>query len=151
MGVSNELWGAIATESRRIEEDVLFSSRGHFEAAARWSRVHFYLGLPASVLACVAGALAFGGETVAAGILAGVVTALTAVLTFLNPNEKANVHHVAGTRFNALRNQSRIFCQVDLLERNDISAARQRLAELADLRDGQGWCVPRMVCQACLT
>ena len=50
-----DLRDSLATEAGRIEEDCLYSARGHFEAAASWRRVHYGIGIPATVLAAVAG------------------------------------------------------------------------------------------------
>ena len=62
------------------------------------------------------------------------VTALVATITFLNPQERANAHHVAGVKFNSLRQQARVFREVDLRTEPIPSQARQRLGELADTR-----------------
>ena len=45
----------IIDEAKRIEEDCLYSAKGHFEAASKWQKIHRYLGLPAVVLAALSG------------------------------------------------------------------------------------------------
>ena len=90
-------------EARRIEEDSLYSAKGHFVAANFWTNFHLWIGVPTAILAAIAGASAlshFGNHHVLAGILAIIVTALTAVTTFLNPNEKASSHRNAGNKYN---------------------------------------------------
>lgn len=124
----------------RIEEDALYSSRGHFAAGKRWSQAHFWVGLPAAIGAAVAGAAAINQNTTAASVTALTVAALTAVLTFLNPSDKASTHHAAGTRYNTLRNRARRFREIDLLREGDsasIDAALKALAtDLAALNEG---------------
>lgn len=126
---------AIGMEAQRVEEDCLYSSRGHFGAAKRWAQAHFWLGLPASVIAALAGATAVSSHPYAAVSLAAVVTALTATLTFLNPSDKASVHHAAGTRFNTVRNEARRFREVTLRMQGETAGLAAQLADLAKQRD----------------
>lgn len=77
----------------------------------------------------------FSDHGTLAGILATVVAALTAVVTFLNPQERANGHHVAGVKFNAVRNQARLFREVDLEEKVVPPDVSDRLRKLAESRD----------------
>lgn len=127
----------IFNEAKRIEEDTLHSSRAHFTASRIWGRVHFWIGLLATILAAGAGASLLSesdkGKMVA-GILALVVTALTSVLTFVNPEAKSNNHLKAGNHYNSLRNGARIFYNVTLKTATDQEAA-QKLAELNITRD----------------
>ncbi|MBV4465789.1 hypothetical protein KVG95_20875 [Pseudomonas sp. SWRI79] len=48
--------GPIAVELRRIEEDCIHSGKAQFNAADRWSRYHYWLGIPSVGLSAVAGA-----------------------------------------------------------------------------------------------
>jgi hypothetical protein len=127
--------GSIALEAQRIEEDALYSSRGHFGAAKRWSRLHFWLGLPAAVGAAIAGAAALNDKAALSAVVAMAVTAMTATLTFLNPSDKANTHHSAGTRFNALRNSARRFREVTMLLGHTPDELAEMLAVIAKDRD----------------
>jgi len=125
-------------EARRIEEDSLYSATGHFVAANFWTNFHLWIGVPTSILAAVAGGSAlsqFDNHNIIAGILAIVVTALTAVTTFLNPNEKANSHRNAGNKYNSLRNKARIFCEIDSCREDSDQEITKQLKELAKRRD----------------
>jgi hypothetical protein len=102
------------TEASRIEEDALYSARSHFEAARTWGNAHLWIGVPAAVLAAIASASAFKDATMLAGSLAIIVAALSAISTFLNPSERAQSHHQAGGKYNALRNRVRIFRELGL-------------------------------------
>jgi hypothetical protein len=126
-------------EARRIEEDSLYSAKGHFVAAIFWTNFHLWIGVPTAILAAIAGASAlsqFDNHNIVAGILAIIVTALTAITTFLNPNEKANSHLNAGNKYNSLRNKARIFCEIDSCgENNSIQELTKQLKELAKQRN----------------
>jgi len=45
---------AIVAEAKRLEEDTLYSAKGHFETAARWERFNLAVGLIATVAAALA-------------------------------------------------------------------------------------------------
>lgn len=107
----------ILKEVKRIEEDSTYSSKGHFYAAQFWSSLNFWMGIPTTIMAAVAGASAlsqFPHHQVIAGALALLVSALSAVSTFINPNEKAARHYSSGNRYNSLRNRTRIFGEVGM-------------------------------------
>ena len=125
-------------EARRIEEDTLYSAKGQFVAANFWANFHLWIGVPTAILAAIAGASAlsqFENHNIIAGILAIIVTAFTAVTTFLNPNEKANSHRNAGNKHNSLRNKARIFCDIDSCGEDSIQELTKQLKELAKQRD----------------
>ncbi|MET0003660.1 MAG: SLATT domain-containing protein [Candidatus Thiodiazotropha sp.] len=125
----------LAVEARRIEEDSEHSAKGHFNAADRWAGYHLRIGLPAAVLAAVAGGSAFAELPVFAGILAVLSTAFTTVLTFLKPSEHAESHKAVAGQYLALRNRARMFRELELTDHIDIALGKTRLIELADTRD----------------
>jgi hypothetical protein len=135
MGGSDSLSANLRSESRRIEEDSLYSAKGHFEAARWWSAVHLWIGIPTAVLAAVASASAFKEETFLAGSLAIVVAALSAVSTFLNPNERAQSHHQAGAKHNSVRNRARVLREIDLPAGQPVAEMVASLKALAQERD----------------
>lgn len=131
----NELIGSLADEARRIEEDVEHSFKGHYNAAARWARYHLWIGLPSALLGAVAGAAAFKDSPELAGVLAILSTALITVLTFLKPSERSEIHKAVAGQYQALRNQTRIFREISLLDGLTPDEAKSRLLELASTRD----------------
>lgn len=100
-------------EAQRIEEDSLYSARGHFEAARAWSHLHLWIGIPTTITAAIAGISALNSYPVLSGVLSLFVAAFSALNTFLNPNARANLHSKAGNSFNSLRNDARIFRNID--------------------------------------
>jgi hypothetical protein len=133
--VTESLFDKLASESRRIEEDAEHSAKGHYNAADRWGRYHLWLGLPAAVLAAIASAAAFKKYPELAGVLAILTVALTTVLTFLKPSEHAENHKAMADQYLTLRNQTRIFRELDLETGADQEQAKARLLELANNRD----------------
>jgi len=124
----------IIKEAKRIEESSLYSSKGHFSAAAYWRRLHFGLGLPATLLAAIAAASAFSkfdsGNTVG-GWISICVAALSALSTFLNPNERSASHFGAANSFDALQSNARIFWTVDCRGGDSDQVLTSRLKDLA--------------------
>lgn len=131
----SDLLAKLATEAHRIEEDAEHSAKSHFNAAVRWGRYHLAIGLPAAVFAAVAGGAAFGDLPEVAGSLAILSTALTTVLTFLKPSEHAENHKAVAGQYLALRNQARMFRELELEEAANVDSAKARLIDLANTRD----------------
>lgn len=131
----SDLLTKLADEASRIEEDTEHSFKGHYNAAARWARFHLWLGLPSALVAAVSGAAAFKGHPEWAGALALVSTALTTVLTFLKPSERAEIHTSVASQYQALRNRARIFRNIGLLDGMTAEEAKTRLLALAEARD----------------
>lgn len=141
----SDILAKLATEAHRIEEDTEHSAKGHFNAAERWGRYHLAIGLPSAVLAAIAGGTAFSDLPEVAGSLAILSTALTTVLTFLKPSEHSENHKAVAGQYLALRNQTRLFRELDLAETEDLSLAKKRLIELASARDELNQASPSIV------
>jgi hypothetical protein len=106
----------IIKESKRIEEGLLYSSKGHFAAAHFWKRFHLWIGVPIVVLSAIAGASAlseFDTKHVIASVIAIVTVSLSSLMTFLNPNEKSSAYLNAANSHDALMNRVRIFLSID--------------------------------------
>lgn len=106
----------VIKEAKRIEEALLYSSKGHFAAGYLWTRSHLFLGIPIVILSALAGASAlsqFDPNHVWAGVISLIVVVLSSIMTFLNPNEKSEIHRKAGNNYDALMNKIRIFWSID--------------------------------------
>lgn len=121
-------------EAMRIEEDSTYSSKSHYEAARQWGQIYLWLGIPTAIIAGISGVSAFEDHTFIAGIAAIIAAALAAISTFLNPSEKAQAHYTAGFKFTSLKNKSRIFREIELLDK-DKKNHKQDLLELSSERD----------------
>jgi len=125
---------SIVKEAKRIEEDAIFSSKAHYEASRQWSNVYLWLGVPTAIIAGVSGVSAFEEYKVVAGVTAILAAGLVSISTFLNPSEKAQAHYTAGQKFTALKNRTRIFREIEVLENKENSLSKNLLA-LSSQRD----------------
>src|SRR5581483_929157 len=123
----------IIKEAKRIEEDSLHTEKSHFEAAALWERVYFWIGVINAGLAALAGASILSEKfPVFGGALALLTSMLTALMTFSNPNKKAVSHLNAGNYYNGLRNNTRNFREINL---NLLKSDEQIMIQLKQLID----------------
>jgi len=129
---------AIITEAKRIEENCLFTSKGHFYAAQFWAKFHLWIGFPTVILAAVAGTAAlakFDKDNIWAGVLSIIVVILTSVTTFLNPKEKANAYLTAGNNYDSLLARTRMFWLIDCRMENSDEILTSRLKDLSEQRE----------------
>jgi hypothetical protein len=135
--METEVSNKIINEAKRIEEDSIHSAKGHYNAAAFWRKFNLIIGLPATIMATVAGASSLGefnNHAFIAAVLALLVAALSAVTTFINPNEKAISHSKSGNLYNALKNDTRIFREIDFTHLSE-TEIRAMLHKLNDRRN----------------
>lgn len=126
---------ALRREALRLEEDVLYSSKGHFNAEDAWVRRHYLLGIPATILAAAAAATVFKSQPEVASICALLASLLTGLMTFLKPNERAAMHRAAAGQYLALRNDARFFREIDLLQSERPTELPDRLRVLSAARN----------------
>ena len=131
----SDLKTKLIAEACRIEEDTEHSAKGHYNAASRWGHCHLWIGLPSAVIAAIAGGTAFNDMAELAGTLAIISTALTTVLTFLKPSEHAENHKAVAGQYLTVRNQARIFREIEIEGKDEISEHKKRLLELVNTRD----------------
>ncbi len=111
-----DLATAIQKEALRIEEDSWYSAKSHFNTADLWGKLHYWLGVPATMVTAAAGAAFIKDWAIAAQLLSALATILTGLVTFLKPNEKAIHHKTVGDQYLALKNDARVFREIELLE-----------------------------------
>lgn len=126
---------AMRREAERVEEDATYSSKSHFNAEATWIHRHYWLGIPSTILAAVAGATLIKSQPELASIFALAASLLTGLMTFLKPNERAAMHRDAAGKFHALRNDARFFREVELLHLEKMSELPERLKALSAARN----------------
>lgn len=131
----SDLFVKLSAEAQRIEEDAEHSSKGHYNAAARWARYHLWLGLPSALFAAIAGAAAFRDMPEVAGSFALIATALTTVLTFLKPSERAEMHKSVAGQYHALRNRARLHREIEFADHIEAKEAKDKLLGLAKEHD----------------
>jgi len=124
----------IINEAKRIEEDSLYSAKGHFCTGRRWTCLHLWLGGISVALSAIAGASAlsqFDYHNIVAGIISIIVAGLTAVITFINPNDRASIHKKSGNMYSSLKNDARIFYDIEVNELDD----KKSIEDLKRLND----------------
>ena len=126
---------SLQREAERLEEDTLYSSKGHFNAKDTWVRRNYWLGVPATVLGAVAGATLIKSQPEWATAFTLLASLLTGLMTFLKPNERAALHRAAAGQFLALRNEARFFREIELLESDRLDELPERLRALSATRN----------------
>tara|TARA_R110002110_G_C13467715_1_gene719484 strand:- start:11038 stop:11577 length:540 start_codon:yes stop_codon:yes gene_type:complete len=107
-----------AKEAQRLEENLCYSSKGHYAAARFWDNTHLYTGLSIVILSAFAGVSIFNKEEwiAVAGIISFIITGLSSILTFINPKDRAATHLSVGNKYNTLMNKIRILKNVELFQ-----------------------------------
>ena len=110
-------------EARRLEQESTALARAHLVAASRWSRLHFAIGIPSTLLAGATSVAAFAEAPIAflgistdqvAGVTALFVGLFSALSTFLDSNQKAGAHRAAWARYESLKRKARLVAEFDL-------------------------------------
>ena len=128
----------VIKEAKRLEEAVLYSSKGHFVAASAWSYFHLAVGVLLVIGTAIAAALAlsqFDQRHTVAAVLYIVAAVLSAVLTFLNPNDRSAGHFNAGNHYDALMNRVRIFWNIECWQDDSDQVLTSRLNDLIREKD----------------
>jgi len=133
--IRSEIKTSIANELKRIEEDCIHSGKAQFNAADRWTRYHYSLGVPSVAMSALAGAAFFRDHGMVAAGLSSLVALLTALMTFLKPSERSSSHKAAGDQYLALRNDARIFREIRLNHTCDDQSAIDGLDEFTTRRN----------------
>lgn len=126
---------ALRREAERLEEDTLYSSKGHFNAEDTWVQRNYWLGVPATALGAVAGATLIKSQPEWATAFTLLASLLTGLMTFLKPNERAALHRAAAGQFLALRNEARFFREIELLQSDRLDELPERLKVLSAARN----------------
>lgn len=123
----------IAHELRRLEEDATYASQSQFETSKYWRLWHWLLGIPAAVLAAIAGftGLASVAGRVPAAILALIAAVLGGLLTTVEPNKRVRQGQTAGVAYNEVRIGARQARLVDL-PAAQLEDARSQLRDLTE-------------------
>ncbi|SCK42609.1 hypothetical protein VAR608DRAFT_4085 [Variovorax sp. HW608] len=132
--VSPVVTEALLKEARRIEEDAIHSAKRQFNACDFWGRLHYWLGVPATLLAAGASTAIAKSAPELAQVLGLLATLFVTLLTFLKPNDRAVQHRGVGNQYLALRSDARMFCEIDSVENKDDTKKVEALRRLAQRR-----------------
>ena len=104
----------IIDEAFRLEEDCTYSAKGHFESAKKWR--YWYYGLMFvsifTLVLSISNILSdFSTWLIIINAISGFITV---IIVFLNPQEKYISHQNSGNHFLSLRNEIRIFREIEI-------------------------------------
>lgn len=125
----------ILEQARQKEIYTLALSKAHFSTATIWGYLQFIVGIPNTILAAIAGASAFSKvdhSSMVAGGLSILVAILTALSTFLDPNERAKAHWKAGNEFQFLNDKFQILVNFDSFTEISPQQLKQKLEGLLE-------------------
>ncbi len=136
---------ALVKEAKRIHEDTLFCSAGHTREARFWNSMQFWLGIPSTMIAALAGVTSVAGPDsgveslglganrfLVTGILSLVSAVLVGLMTFLDPKGQAAKHYEAMTLYDALLFKVRMFYEIRCRRGGDAQALTAELQELSE-------------------
>jgi hypothetical protein len=126
---------AARIEAENVKEDCKYSSKSHFNAADTWMRRNYWIGVPATVLGALAGAAIIKQHQELAGLLSLGATILTGLMTFLKPSDHASTHKKVGDQYLALRNDARLFRDIELLNMTESAAVLEGIQSLTRRRN----------------
>lgn len=126
----------IAKELDRIHESALWSAQGQFEQMKLWRTMNMVLGVPAAVLAAIAGGtgLAAHEHTAVPGIIALFSAGFGAALTALNPSRRVSSAQSAANAFLGIQTDARQLLTINLahLTRDEALEALETLTARRD-------------------
>jgi hypothetical protein len=137
-------------EAKRIYEDSFFCYAGHSEEARWWGQITLRLGIPATIIAAIAGVTSLSGQSssalvlgldmsVVVGALAFVVAAMSGLSTFLDPKGQVSKHYQACIAYLRLSSDVRMFYEIDCAKGANVNELEEKLkklsARLKDLND----------------
>lgn len=135
MATTPQTLAKIHDELLRMEEDCIHSGKAHFNASVRWDRWNYLFGIPSVILSALAGTAFFKDYAVIAGVMAACVTVLTALMTFLKPAERATDHKNSGDQYLSLRNDARVFREIEVTQFEDDAGAIAGMSGLTKRRN----------------
>lgn len=144
--MSEDIVTKLYKEAERIKENADHSKRRHYNAADFWSRRHYWLGIPATVCATIAGISAIGENNIVV-IFASITAAiLTSLMTFLNTEKRCEQHRIYGGKYDALMTSARQFQEIEFIGEEDPTKMKSRLAEITAIQtqlNGEAPSTPR--------
>lgn len=128
----------ITKEAFRIEESACISAKSHYNDSATWGFCNFALGLPTTILSglvAIESFARFDSSNNIAGIVAIIISVLSGLMTFLNPNKRAAVHQKAGSDYSTLENRVRLFRTIDCWGKDSDAVLTAKVKEFSEKKN----------------
>ena len=118
---NKEIIEPIRGEAKRIEYLCLWAAERHYAAETPWYYLNYWLGIPSTISAALAGAIAASKQPYSEWIAAGIAlfaAVLTSLLTFLDPYKKASIHHTLAKNYESLYHAAGFFLRFESVKEN---------------------------------
>ena len=125
----------IKQEAERLKEDCIYSAKGHLDSAKFWRCLYYWLMIFSILSLCLSFTLTLIDGQLCTVICGLISSFITVILIFLNPQEKYLSHQNSGNKFLSLRNQIRIFNDIEIKNSNYIDEYTKRLIEFSKERN----------------
>lgn len=141
----SELRIKLINELDRIEEDSLYSMKGHYNASARWQWWHSFLGIINVICSVVAGITAFSEIDILIKIATIIVAVTTGLTTFLECSQKVESYKTSGNSFLKIKNKARYLKDIksNLLDEKDFEVAVNEILEQKDELNSVSLAIPK--------
>ncbi len=129
---SSKLLEAIDKAAKELIVDSLYTGRGHQQAGLRYLKLNNWIGVPASVISALSSSGAaltaiFGANHAWTALLAIIATIFTSLRAFLRTDKLADEHALKGRRYISLRNDVRIFRDIDMNSGISVQELRKQI------------------------
>lgn len=112
---------------------------GHYRAASRYTKLHYFLAVPAIVLSAIVGTAVFASlqqmPSLAWQVTVGLMSMAAAVFSLLQPTlgylEKAEKHRVAGSKYNSVGRELELLLAQQSIDPKALDSVRIRVDSLA--------------------
>lgn len=135
MAPPEQILRSIQAEALRIEEDALYSARGHWEASKPWGYMNLCIGVPLTILAAAGGFYSMSDYPKVATTIAFLVSTGAGLATFLAPSQRHQRHADCGNAYKAVSNQARIFRLIESELDRPADELLEKLKKLDDTRN----------------
>ena len=131
--------------AKERKKECTILSEASKETSTIWSNIFVWLGIPNAILAGLSSvSIATGNEETRlySTVVSVIVAVLTALITFLNPNEKMKTYHDASRSYEAMGDKFEDFCiKYGIIHGGSLEKCAEELSELKkeynDLRNKQ--------------
>lgn len=119
----NEINKELIKEAKRIEEDILYSSKARFAMSNFWYYIHGAFGIIIIAGSILFGALSFANLNlpIDINILSLVIIVISMLQIFFNPFEQSRINKNLGDEYNQLKQEIRLFYKVEIYNNDEKS------------------------------
>lgn len=118
--ISMDETGEIIREAKRLEEDILYSSKSRFGMSNFWHYLHGTFGIIVIGGSILFGALSFTNLNlpIPINLLSLIVIVISMLQVFFNPYEQSRINKNLGDEYNQLKQEIRLFYNVEVYKNN---------------------------------